>query len=289
MSSYAFAINPLSYEVAFDLSGVGVSADVFYDPALSEGVTLPATVTHPTIFYVGTPGFYWLSLKVGGYERATAGGVPLAINIGTQDLQTFSPHFGSRGLEAPLTLPAAPGAPLTTGGGIVLDNGSGEMAFPNQTTGASDGQLSLSGTTFYLQPIAGSQDGQVALGDGIVVYSPSGAVVGSWTQSSLSFSGHFVPSPSLYTLSPNPLVSATVYQNTSGGLLYIMVPITASAVGGGAQWALGPTSSPAAFGGATQIGVSSESVNVTLWVPANWYYSLTVTSATIGTASAVVY
>jgi hypothetical protein len=80
-------------------------------------------------------------------------------------------------------------------------------------------------------------------------------------------------------------VSGTVYQNISGGPINIIIPITATAIGGSAQLALGPTNAPAAWGGADQIGVSGEVHNVTLRVPNNWYWSVTATSATIGTAN----
>lgn len=87
------------------------------------------------------------------------------------------------------------------------------------------------------------------------------------------------------TLPANPPVSGTVYQNTSGGPEYIIIPVTATAVGGSAQLALGPTSSPPDWGGPEDIGVSGETHNVSFFVPQLWYWSLTVTNATIGTGS----
>ena len=96
---------------------------------------------------------------------------------------------------------------------------------------------------------------------------------------------HVNATPTTPTLSANPPVSGTVYQNTTGGPIIIVIPITATAVGGSAQLALGSTSSPADWGGAEQIGVSGELHNVQLLVPNGWYWSVTTTNATIGTAS----
>ncbi len=84
-------------------------------------------------------------------------------------------------------------------------------------------------------------------------------------------------------LPANPLVSGTIYQNLTGYWLKLDVPITAT-VAGTAQWALGPTSAPAAWAGATATIVGT--VDKSIDVPPGWHYSLTVTgTATIGTAS----
>ncbi len=88
------------------------------------------------------------------------------------------------------------------------------------------------------------------------------------------------------SLGTNPPVSGTVYQApTVGRPQLVTIPITATAIGGSAQLALGPTSAPSAFGGPEDIGVSGETHNVTFILPPGWYWSITVTSATIGTAS----
>jgi len=95
---------------------------------------------------------------------------------------------------------------------------------------------------------------------------------------------HIQPSWSTPTLPANPLVSGDVYQNTSGGPIFLTVPLTSTAAGQTAQWALGSTSTPPNWGGAETISSSGEVRNVSILVPQSWYFSLT-TAATIGTAS----
>ncbi len=79
------------------------------------------------------------------------------------------------------------------------------------------------------------------------------------------------------------VVSGTVYQNTNAYNIVITVPVSWSAAGTW-QFALGPTSAPGAWGGAATGAIGTD--NLTLIVPAGWYWSLTITgTATIGTAS----
>ena len=173
-------------------------------------------------------------------------------------------------LTAPLELPAEPGKALTTQGGNTLDDGSG-----NAIIGPKGGTPVLTiGTPDVLSSIQ-IADGQISkeAGQGFTI------------NSAITSTGHINANPTTPALPANPPVSGTVYQNTTGGPIIITVPITATAVGGSGQWALGSTSTPGNWGGAEQIGVSGEVHNMTLYVPNNWYWSLTATSATIGTAS----
>ena len=118
-----------------------------------------------------------------------------------------------------------------------------------------------------------------ALGATNVTASGTLAVTGA------ASAAHFNATPTVPALPANPPVSGTVYQNTTGGPINIIIPITATAIGGSAQLALGSTNTPGAWGGAEQIGVSAELHNVSLRVPNNWYWSVTVANATIGTAN----
>lgn len=154
-------------------------------------------------------------------------------------------------LTAPLELPAVVGSPLTTEGGSTLDDGSGNITVKGH----------ISNTYNYSS-------------DYVQTYN-------------LYTSGSLVPTGTTPALSVNPPVSGTVYQNVAAGILVLTIPITATAVGGSGQWALGPTNTPPDWGSTEQIGVSGEVHNMTLIVPPNWYWSLTVVSATIGTASAL--
>jgi hypothetical protein len=78
-------------------------------------------------------------------------------------------------------------------------------------------------------------------------------------------------------------VSGTVYQNTSGANLIMSIPVTGTAAGT-AQVALGPTSAPADFGGAETILLDSVK-NSQFVVPSGWYWSITASGTTLGTAS----
>ena len=185
----------------------------------------------------------------------------------------YNPIIDSE-LTAPLELPAVPGGPLTTQGGSTLDDGSGNVILPNTasvTLGVGTPEVA---NTFH-----------VGSGGQLLIDSP-GVVGGAFKADSSGVSApHVNPNPTTPALPANPPVSGTVYQNTTGGPIIITVPITATAVGGSGQWALGSTSTPGDWGGAEQIGVSGEVHNMTLYVPNNWYWSITATSATIGTAS----
>ena len=183
-------------------------------------------------------------------------------------------------LTAPLELPAVPGKPLTTQGGNTLDDGSG-----NVTLYQGNLELANSFGHFYV-------DGWGTQGQTIDIVIGTSFTIGTAAHpipltlnGNFTASGHVNATPTTPALPTNPPVSGTVYQNTTGGPIIITVPITATAVGGSGQWALGSTSTPSDWGGAEQIGVSGEVHNMTLYVPNDWYWSLTVASATIGTAS----
>ena len=91
------------------------------------------------------------------------------------------------------------------------------------------------------------------------------------------------------TLSANPPVTATVYQNTNPFDIEIDLPVYATTAGtaGYVTIAKGATSSPTAIGNQYVNGAtSSTSVDIIkLRVPAGWYYSFTASGVTFGTAS----
>ena len=95
-----------------------------------------------------------------------------------------------------------------------------------------------------------------------------------------------VPSP---TLSPNPPVSGTVYQNTNPYDIEIDLPVYATTAGtaGYVTVAKGATDTPTAIGNQYVSGdtsATSEQI-IRLRVPANWYYEFTASGVTFGTAS----
>jgi len=91
------------------------------------------------------------------------------------------------------------------------------------------------------------------------------------------------------TISANPPVSGTVYQNTNPYDIEIDLPVYATTAGtaGYVTVAKGSTSTPAAIGNQYVSGdTSSTSVDIIrLRVPANWYYEFTASGVTFGTAS----
>ena len=101
--------------------------------------------------------------------------------------------------------------------------------------------------------------------------------------------GFLVPTGRTPALAANPPVSGTVYENTSGSVLHVTVPLTGGTAAGTGQWALGPTSTPGAWGGAETVAISQVK-NMNLVVPPGWYWSITAggtTAPAIGSASAM--
>ena len=91
------------------------------------------------------------------------------------------------------------------------------------------------------------------------------------------------------TLSTNPPVSATVYQNTNPYAIEIDLPVYATTAGtaGYVTIAKGATSTPSAIGNQYVSGDTSNTSEqiIRLRVPANWYYEFTASGVTFGTAS----
>jgi hypothetical protein len=92
------------------------------------------------------------------------------------------------------------------------------------------------------------------------------------------------------TLSTNPPVSGTIYRNTNNCDIIIHEPVTFNPTGAAAATlvpAVGPLATP--LNQATESEPATTIVgiirNYQLRVPAGWYYSFTVTNATLGTAT----
>ena len=98
-------------------------------------------------------------------------------------------------------------------------------------------------------------------------------------------SGYYIPP----TLSDNPPVSGTVYQNTNTYDIEIDLPVyaTTSGTAGYVTVAKGATDTPTAIANQFVNGsTSSSSVDIIrLRVPAGWYYEFTASGVTFGTAS----
>ena len=87
------------------------------------------------------------------------------------------------------------------------------------------------------------------------------------------------------------IASGTVYQNTSYSYQTLYIPVYASTAGtaGTAAFALGTSNTPATIftqyvSGAT---ASTSQEVITVRIPPQWYFSLTVTGATIGTVTQI--
>ena len=95
-----------------------------------------------------------------------------------------------------------------------------------------------------------------------------------------------LPAPSIST---NPPVSATVYQNTNPYAIEIDLPVYATTAGtaGYVTVAKGSTDTPTAIGNQYVSGDTSDTSEqiIRLRVPANWYYEFTASGVTFGTAS----
>ena len=87
------------------------------------------------------------------------------------------------------------------------------------------------------------------------------------------------------------VTSGTVYQNTTYSYQTLVIPVYASTAGtaGSVAIALGPSSTPAGWGTQYVSGSTSSTACtlINLRVPPQWYYSVTVTDATIGTPAGI--
>jgi hypothetical protein len=104
--------------------------------------------------------------------------------------------------------------------------------------------------------------------------------------SSLYLTNTTIPS---VAISPNPPVSGTAYQNTNPYDIEIDLPVYATTAGtaGYVTVAKGSTSTPTAIGNQYVSGSTSSTSTdiIKLRVPAGWYYELTASGVTFGTAS----
>ena len=94
------------------------------------------------------------------------------------------------------------------------------------------------------------------------------------------------------SISTNPPVSGTVYQNTNAYAIEIDMPVyaTTAATAGYVTVAKGATSTPTAIGNQFVSGSTSSTSTdiIKLRVPAGWYYEFTASGVTFGTASVFV-
>ena len=98
-----------------------------------------------------------------------------------------------------------------------------------------------------------------------------------------------IPTTQVPTLTANPPVSATVYQNTNPYDIEIDLPVyaTTSGTAGYVTIAKGSTDSPTSIGNQYVSGDTSSTSTqiIRLRVPAGWYYEFTASGVTFGTAS----
>ena len=126
----------------------------------------------------------------------------------------------------------------------------------------------------------------------IVIYAYQAPQTSFLTATITSGTVKIFPSPSQLptpSISANPPVSATAYQNTNPYDIRIYLPAyaTTSGTAGTVAIALGSTSSPTAIGTKFISGSTSSSSTeiIELVVPAGWYYEVTLTGTTLATAS----
>ncbi|MHB1472477.1 MAG: hypothetical protein ACYCV4_02440 [Dermatophilaceae bacterium] len=264
-TSWTFGTTDLGGEADYSSSSAGVGT-------IPAGLT---TIIGTTLSgrQLGTGG-----LTVTGAAGVTVNGVSAGSYVVSGQYQTFLARQTATDVwvitaSLPLPLPATTANPLKTQGGNMLDDGSGNISLDSSAI-LRLGGVGQNSSSVLLTPTAPNT---VAVGNG---------AGGSGNVSAGNIAAnHLNAVPTTPALPANPPVSGTVYQNTTGGPILLKIPVTATAIGGSAQLALGSTNAPAAWGGAEQIGVSGELHNVDLLVPNGWYWSITAVSATIGTAS----
>ena len=117
------------------------------------------------------------------------------------------------------------------------------------------------------------------------VYTGSRVVIKSW---GINTDGTEPYSPTV-TISANPPVSGTVYQNTNPYAIEIDLPVyaTTSGTAGYVTIAKGSTDTPTAIGNQYVSGDTSSTATqiIRVRVPAGWYYEFTGSGVTFGTAT----
>ncbi|MEM3859328.1 MAG: hypothetical protein QW478_07965 [Candidatus Micrarchaeaceae archaeon] len=125
-----------------------------------------------------------------------------------------------------------------------------------------------------------------ASGEAFTKIQPHNVPVKIGASSKPSLTNNLLPSP---TLTANPPVSGTVYQNTNLYDIRIYLPayVTTSGTAGSVEIALGSTSTPSTIGTKFINGSTSSSATeiIELVVPGGWYYEFTATGVTFGTAT----
>ncbi|MEM3862204.1 MAG: hypothetical protein QW203_06975 [Thermoplasmatales archaeon] len=125
-----------------------------------------------------------------------------------------------------------------------------------------------------------------AAGGAFTKIQPHNVPVKIGASSKPSLTNNLLPSP---TLTANPPVSGTVYQNTNLYDIRIYLPAyaTTSGTAGSVAIALGSTSTPSTIGTKFINGSTSSSATeiIELVVPGGWYYEFTATGVTFGTAT----
>ncbi len=123
------------------------------------------------------------------------------------------------------------------------------------------------------------------------LYTPSANTIGFLQDAGIACDSGLTVG-SLPAESAPAIASATVYQNTSASYQTLYIPITyspTSTAAATAAVALGTADPPAAaFTNSEPAGVAVGRVDtITLRVPPQWYYSITVTNASIGTVTQI--
>ena len=96
------------------------------------------------------------------------------------------------------------------------------------------------------------------------------------------------------TLTDNPPVSGTIYQNTSrqNFIIYLPAYATTSGTAGNVLVKIGPTSPPSVtlmnqyIGPSTGTGIND---SIHFHVPIEWHWQVTLTNATLEAAVAIIY
>ncbi len=194
--------------------------------------------------------------------------------------------FSQLNFTGPLLLSANIYAP---GLGLIFNYAG--TPYPSVVANAGALLLSANDSHIDLNPNQVSLNNSVRIGvnGSVTTYTAAGSIRtviddGSGnlkTLGDISPGNHLLPSWTAPALPANPLVSGTVYQNTSGGPMVVIIPVTGT-IAGTVQLALGVVTPPPNWGGAETLSLN-ETKNLTLIVPQGYYYSITAASETIGT------
>lgn len=246
-------------------------------------VSQPGTVGKWASAFSSANGSSNIGLSIGASAASgdSVNGQPVYLN-----------YFDSSGTLQNTSLTATPNA-LILGGSTAVNNFTVLAGNVNLAEGYN---LSVGG-----QGMAGtdsSNNAYIATGSSLASVTIGTSSIATAIPGKLTVGGIYIGTPpAVATLAANPPVSGTAYQWAGPGTLELAIPVTLNPTSSAAATAtldIGSTSSPTSIMDQrslpdTLTTADGEITTLRAEIPAGWYYEVTTSNATIGTATAIVH